>query len=73
MKMEKMLAVLDEDFEAILAASGQLDRINSGEASCSCCGRYVAVESIHMIIPLEDGSFSYVCSESSCVEQHLAA
>jgi hypothetical protein len=72
MKEEIIRTILDEDIEKVLDSLGQLDAVQNGEMHCRECGIPVSVKSIQIIMPLEGGSFEYVCNNTECVHSYLA-
>jgi hypothetical protein len=67
MKEEVIHTVLDEDVGKVLDSLGQLEAVQNGETRCCECGIPVSVKTIQIIMPLEDGSFEYVCNNTECV------
>jgi hypothetical protein len=72
MKEEIIRTVLDEDIGKVLDSLGQLEAVQNGEIHCCGCGIPVSVKSIQIIMPLEDGSFEYVCNNTECVLSYSA-
>jgi hypothetical protein len=59
-------AVFAENITALLDKLGQLQRVNSGEAVCTICGRVLSVDSIGLIYRDDAGALQYHCTDQAC-------
>ena len=70
MEEKRLHAVLDEDIEKLLDKLGQLEPIQNGEVTCHECGAPIMVKNLQIILPLPNGGFHFVCSNTDCVRAH---
>ena len=67
-RIQSLQAVLDEDLRDLLSSIGELQSITNGERFCAACHTLITLENVQMIIPLEGGTFTFVCDRPECVE-----
>lgn len=60
-------AVMDEDLREFLQSIGQLELFEKGEGFCRSCGTLLTLKNIQLIVPLQEGGFTFVCDRPDCV------